>query len=331
MSYGRGYGALLAVLPRGARAEVTSQEGTDTCVIVAGQSLRLRWITAGWPRQAAEALQHDPRPDVIVAPRLSPGARTLIGQEEIGWIDESGAAQICAGSLLIRVDGDPDQPVNERIGWRPATLAVCEAILTGCPATVAAVAARTRVSMSTAATALKFLEGEGLLGSAAARGPASRRQALDQARLADAFAEAAAQLRPQAFIRIGVLWREPVAGVTEAGRAWDNERLDWAVTSALTAAVLAPTLTQVTPMEVYVSARSRAELRWAAGIAGLQEMEGGRLILRPFPTSVSPGMTTEIAPGLRSVSWPRAFADLRVAGVRGEDAAERLRDEMSRG
>ncbi|HEU5419821.1 MAG TPA: hypothetical protein VFV41_19185 [Streptosporangiaceae bacterium] len=330
MSYSRAYYALQTVLPQGASAEVTEHEGSDTCAIVRGQPLRLRWITAGWPRQVADALQLGPRPDVIVAPRLSPGARALAAREGVGWIDETGAAQISAGMLLIRLDGDPDLPVNERTGWRPATLTVCEALLTGCPATVATVVGRTKLSMSTAATALKLLEGEGLLGSSAARGPASRRQAVDQAQLADAYADAAARLRPQSYIRIGVLWRDPVAGVIEAGRAWDNEGLDWAVTSALTAAVLAPTLTQVTPLEIYVPGRTRAGLRWAAGLAGLQEMEGGRLLLRPFPTTTSSVMTDEIAPRLRSVLWPRAFADLRTAGVRGEDAAEHLRAEMSR-
>jgi hypothetical protein len=28
--------------------------------------------------------------------------------------------------------------------------------------------------------------------------------------------------------------------------------------------------------------------------------------------------------------WPRAYADLRTVGVRGEDAAEHLREEMPR-
>jgi hypothetical protein len=31
------------------------------------------------------------------------------------------------------------------------------------------------------------------------------------------------------------------------------------------------------------------------------------------------------------VLWPRAYADLRTAGVRGEDAADNLREEMSHG
>ena len=40
-------------------------------------------------------------------------------------------------------------------------------------------------------------------------------------------------------------------------------------------------------------------------------------------------LTETIADGFRSVLWPRAYADLRISGVRGEDAAEHLREEMT--
>jgi hypothetical protein len=249
----------------------------------------------------------------------------------VGWVDESGAGQIADGTLLIRVDGDPDIPADASTGWRPAALAVCEVLLTGSPATVAAVVARTGLSMSTAGTALKFLEHQGLLDSRAARGPAARRQVTDKTELADAYAAAAARLRSPVSARIGVLWRDPLTGIIEAGRAWRDAGLDWAVTSALSAAVLAPMLTEPSPLEAYVTGRTRAELRWAAAVAGLREMEGGRLLLRPFPTTAGVAVRSEIAPGLQSVLWPRAFADLRASGVRGEDAAEHLIATMSRG
>lgn len=119
-------------------------------------------------------------------------------------------------------------------------------------------------------------------------------------------------------------------GVIEAGKAWRSAGIDWAVTSALSAAVLAPALTEVAPMEVYVPGRAPGDLRRAAASAGLREIEGGRLLLRPFPTPAGAAVTEQIAPGVISVLWPRAYADLRVADVRGEDAAEHLRQEISR-
>ena len=84
-------------------------------------------------------------------------------------------------------------------------------------------------------------------------------------------------------------------------------------------------------MEVYVAGKTPGDLRRALFAAGLEETEGGRLQLRPFPTPAGPRIARDIGPGLRSVLWPRAYADLRTAGVRGEDAADHLREEMSHG
>lgn len=330
MSADRAVHALEAVLPPGTSVRTTSREDRDACVSFDDCRLRLRWVPVGWPRQVAEALQRKPRPDIVTAPRLSPGAREMARREGVGWVDESGAGEISVPGLRIKVDGDPAVPLDSNVGWRPATLAVCEILLTGCPATVSAVVGETGLSMSTVATALKFLEQQGILSSAASRGRYSRRQAVDMDEFVDAYAAAASRLRSPLSVRIGILWREPIEAVTEAGRIWREAGIDWAATSAMTAAVLAPALTEVTPMEVYVSGRTPSDLRRAATVVGLRDIEGGRLILRPFPTPAGAAVTAEIAPGLRSVLWPRAYADLRQAGVRGEGAAEHLREEMSR-
>jgi hypothetical protein len=323
--------AFEAVLPRGTQVKITARDGRDTCVSVAGRRLRLRWLPVGWPRQLTEALQIKPRPDVVVAHQLSPGARALAGQERVGWLDESGAAEISAGTLLISRTGRPEVPLDSRVGWRPTTLAVCEVVLAGSPATVSAVVTATGLAMSSVAAALKFLGSQGFLASDADRGRQSRRHVVDSDELMDAYAAAAQRLRSPVSIRVGVLWRDPVTGVIEAGRSWDRAGVGWAVTSALSAAAWAPVMTQVTPIEVYVSGKTPGDLRGVAFAADLTEIEGGRLQLRPFPTPASTKVTTEIRPGLRSVLWPRAYADLRTAGVRGEDAAEHLRQEMSHG
>jgi hypothetical protein len=331
MSPRRALDAMSAVLPSGLDIEVAGQQGRDLLVQVAGQELRLRWLEVGWPRQIAEALREWPPPDVIAAPRLSPGARELARSEGVGWLDETGAAEMHSGLLVVSRTGDRSAQPRARSAWRPATLAVCEVLLTGCPPTVSAVAGATGLAPSTAVEALQVLTRDGLLSAEVARGPRSRRSVADPDQLIDAYAAEAEQLRPPLSLRVGSLWRDPLAGITEAGRAWRAADVRWAVTSALSAAVLAPVLTLITPLEVYVSGRTHGDLRRAAGRAGLSEIEGGRLLLRPFPTPANGKVTTEIRPGVMSVLWPRAYADLRLAGVRGEDAAEHLREEMSDG
>jgi len=320
--------ALRAVLPPTARLKVLEYQNRDILVELAGQKLRLRWIPAGWPRQVEEALRHRPRPDVIAAPQLSPGARQAARTRRVGWLDESGAAEIHKNTVLIERTGTPATPPSAKLGWRRGTLAVCEALLVGCPATVSAAADKTGLSASTVAESLKFLDEQGLLQTDAPRGPLSGRYISDAEALLEAYAAAAERLRQPVSVRVGVLWRDPVDNVIEAGHSWDKAKINWAVTSALSAAALAPLLTEATPMEIYVAGHTPADLRHAAAIAGMREIDGGRLLLRPFPTPANGAVTVQVQPGLTSVLWPRAYADLRATGVRGEEAAEHLRQEM---
>ena len=336
VTHQRAASALRAVLPDRTPVREHSVDGAhrDVLVTVAGRELRLRWLPVGWPRQVAEALQHHPRPHLLAAPRLSPGARKAAAAAGVGWVDESGAAEIDLPNLVVSRTGDPADRSDANAGWRPATLAVCEALLTGCAtATVSSVTDATGLAMSTAATALKFLEHDGFLAGDAARGREAGRRVSDRQALLDAYAAAASRLRAPISIPVGVLWRDPVAGAIEAGSHWTRANLDWAATSALSAAVLAPVQTEIAPMEIYVSARTPGDLRRAAATAGLQEINGGRLTLRPFPTPAGSTLTVAIAIAiddqLRSVLWPRVYADLRTTGVRGEDAAEHLREQMA--
>jgi hypothetical protein len=323
--------AFEALLPSSTQVKVVEEQDNDLIVSVAGRRLRLRWLPVGWPRQVDQALRRKPRPDVILAPQLSPGARVRARESEVGWADETGAAEVAHGTLLISRTGNPATPLDSKLGWRSSTLAVCEVLLTGCPATVSAVSEATGLAASTAASSLKFLDIQGLLGTDAARGRLSHRYITDVNALLDAYGAAAERLRSPVSLRAGVLWKDPLKEVSETGRAWDDAHISWAATSALSAAVLAPLLTEVTPIEVYVAGRTPGDLRRAADFAGLRVIEGGRLLLRPFPTPANGAVTQLIRPGLVSVLWPRAYADLRTTGVRGEDAAEHLREEMIRG
>ncbi len=328
----RVFGVLRSVLPPGTpiRHAQAQAAGNEVALTIAGHKLRIRWLAVGWPRQVEEALRLHPKPDVVVAPRMSPGARSAAARAGLGWADESGAAEIHLHNLVVSRSGDPAVPLDSRVGWRPATLAVCEALLTGqSTATVSSVVAATGLSVGTAANSLKFLERDGFLESDAARGRESARRLTDPDMLLDAYAAAAQRLRSPTSIRVGVLWRDPLAGAAEIGRIWTGVRLAWAATGALSAAAIAPTQTEVAPMEIYVSARGPSDLRNAAALAGLSEIEGGRLLVRPFPTPAEDSLTTELPGGVRSMLWPRVYADLRTTGVRGEDAAEHLREVMA--
>lgn len=303
----------------------------DVVVTVAGGELCLRWLPVGWPRQVNAALTQSPRPDVLVAPLMSPGARRLASAARVGWADESGAAEIALPNLVVSRSGAPPAPLDTKLGWRRATLAVCEALLDDhVTATVESVREATGLSVGTVAGALKFLEHEGHLTSRARRGRGAARRVADQNALLDAYAAAAIRLRLPIAVRVGVLWRDPILGAIEAGKRWSAMKIPWAATSALSAAVMAPMQTGIAPLEIYVAAATPSTLHRVADAAGLKQIEGGRLTLRPFPTPATDRLSVTLMGGLQTTLWPRVYADLRTTGVRGEDAAEHLREEMSR-
>ena len=134
-------------------------------------------------------------------------------------------------------------------------------------------------------------------------------------------------MRPSLSLAVGVTWRDLVTGLAELGQRWTELEIDWAATGAAAAAVLAPLLTNVAATTVYVDARTSAELQAIATRSQLRPIEGGRLTLVPFPT-VGTRRLARTADGIRLAPWPRIYADLRTIGVRGEEAAEHLREVM---
>jgi hypothetical protein len=118
---------------------------------------------------------------------------------------------------------------------------------------------------------------------------------------------------------------DPVTELTRAARKWDSAAVGWAATGAVAAAVMAPLLTTVSTAEVYIDAKNDFALERCAEMIGLRPVEGGRLTLTGFPTATTMAMAT-VADGLRVAPWPRVYVDLARAGVRGEEAAEHLRE-----
>lgn len=291
-----------------------------------GQPVVAVWLGVGWPRQVEAVLARAHPPDLVAAPELSPGARDRLTAAGVSWFDETGAARIVTPRVRVLVDTRRAAPKSPRknLGWTPATLAVCEALLLGAQGTVARVSDRTGLAASTVSTSLKLLQTEHLISAEAQRGRHARRVVDDGEQLLDAYAAAAARLRSPQSIRVGVLWRDPHRGAEQLGALWETQGARWSATSALAADVLAPLLTDVVPLEIYVQAQSLADLRQVARQAGLSEAAGGRLVLRPFPTPAQDTLS-DVVSGVRVMPWPRVYADLRSTGVRGEEAAEHLR------
>lgn len=318
---------LASVLPR--LVEVVAV-GPDRA-LVNGTELKVAWAEDGWLPDVRRALgAGGERPQIVAARRLSPGARAELVDAGIAWVDETGAAEIAIGSIVVVRPGLIDSARHRPGGWTVATLGVAEALLCDISPTVDAVSAATELSTGSCVTALRTLTDLKLLTHNAKRGRESGRRVIDHDRLLDAYAEAAAARKRPPSLRVGVTWRDVVDGTINAGRSWTTAGIVWAATGAVASEMIAPHLTNLNTADVYIAGRSLADLAHAARSADLEPMEGGRLQLIAFPTATTSRLI-EQTQGMAIAPWPRVFADLRVWGVRGEDVAEHLREVRRRG
>jgi hypothetical protein len=326
--------ALEAVLPPNV-ALVEHASGADTGVdfILAGQLVTAKWVDGtDLSRVRTVIMQSKPRPNLLIAAKMSPASRKLASSEGIGWVDESGDAEFAIGSVVVARTGADAGGVRRDYGqsgrWTAAATAAAEALLTGVPATVEALSSRAGIPSSTAALTLKFLERMQLLEGGASRGRKSGRVIRDRDALLSAYSAAVTATAPKAALRVAVLWRDPVAAVADLGRSLDQVNMAWAVTGALTAAIRAPYATQVAPLVIYLDVHGLGELRSTAKKVQLTPEPAGRLTFATFPSRTTLALSEPVGDGVRSVSWPRAYADLTSTGVRGEESAEHLRETV---
>ncbi len=318
--------ALRAVLPNSAGLELAepAADRTGFEATILDKPLRVNWMSSAWLGDVKKLLTRPDPPDVVVADRVSVASREVLAEHGIGWVETSGAAEVTTDFLVVSRSGLRRQSAAVG-GWTPAVLGIAEAILTGVTPTVSATHEATGLSVGACTRALRLLTDLGLLEADAPRGRHAGRRLTDRDRLLDAYVVEAHHLQPSLTLSVGALWRDPVEGIVEIGRRWDESNLPWVATGLVAASVAAPLVTSIGSAEVYVVGDSIPELQLAATTADLHPIEGGRLLLSPFPTETTHQMAT-VVDGLRIVPWPRLVADLRRSGVRGEEAAEQVKE-----
>jgi len=325
--------AVLQVLPRSASVEAIRAPGDPRVdLVIAGQPFQIMWIGEGSLGRAQNCLttirQHAANmPVLVVARHLSPGARNILSDAGVGWVDETGAAEITTRTLVISHTGQPTKQ-QPNLRWTNSALAVAEALICGTKPTVSATHDATGLSIGSCTKALRFLTVEGLLTTDAERGRNSARSITDTDQLLESYATAANANFDRFQMTVAILGRDPIGELATIGDRWNEHGTDWAATGLAAAAVLAPLIGRVAKLDVYVDAATQLDLNALAGSAGLKPIDGGRLTLRPFPTVTANRLATT-ASDLRVAPWPRVFADLRTIGVRGEEAAEHLRETVA--
>lgn len=321
--------AINAVVPPGTPVGVA--ESSEVALVDIGTThLRVAWAGEGWLGDVKPLLDRSwEHVDVVAARRMSPGARAALRDAGLGWVDESGAAEISLPALVISRSGRSGPTSESAPRWSPSVVGTAEAVLLGTRPTVAEVERATGLAAGTATNALATLTKLGLLTADAARGRGSARAIVDRRALLTAYADAAAAVTRPFSIRVGILG-DLVKGLAKLGKRWDTEGVSWAATGLAAASVLAPYITEVSGIDVFVDTPTLATLDAVAERSDLRPIEGGRLVLRPFPTPVTQRLSARID-GIRVAPWPRVYADLRGAGVRGEEAAEHLFEVVGSG
>ncbi len=320
----RGARAVCAVLP--AMADISAPlEAHDADLVVNGQSIEVKWIGEGNLANIRRALEERRgRNVVLVGRQMSPGARAALSQAGVSWADETGAAEIAIGAILVSRTGVAPKRAQGIKRWTPAVLAVAEALLCGIEGTQAAMQAATGLSAGSCANALRFLQDRELVTASAKRGPTSARRVADRRGLLADYAAAANAQPAGARLQIGVTWQDTLDGLADLGHRLDAHKADWAISGGAGAATIAPFMSSVSQAKLYVDCHSVAELRALAELLKLRPIEGGRLTLQPFPTNSTRQLATVENDELRVAPWPRVYADLQTEGVRGEEAAEHL-------
>lgn len=333
---------LAAALPHGLRVDVSPRQKArapafDVAVWAGTTKHRFTagWAGEGWPADVEQLALLVPGLEVVVAAKLSEGARKWLSHEGLGWVDEVGHAEIIRPSGLV-ISREPAQVrarPDETTRWARSTLSVAEAALSGVPPTVEGIERATGLSRQATATALARLERLGLLARPQAqRGPASARRIVDTDALLDAYAAAASeQQSKQPPLLVHRLWKDPLQTLrSEIARGLNSSKARWAVTGVAASVLLAPYISDVTTLELYVDAELMSDRSLLASLLGGRIVEKGeRIAVRQIPTAM-----TDQGPVIQGVhvALPvRVYADLLAAGGRSAEAAQHLRETFDAG
>jgi len=290
--------------------------------------LVVAWAGEGWPADVERVVGADTKVDAVAARDVSVGAREALEEHNMGWVDEAGRANLSAPSGLLLVRDVQDRPRPQpSAGWSRSSIAVSEAILEGAEPTVDVIQTVTGLSRGATANALSMLEQKGFLHRAARRGPGSARHLGDADALLDEYANAVAAANakdpPILFHR---LWRDTLdALVDELAPALIGLGAGWSTTGSAAAALLAPYLSSVPVIELYVDANTLSNRAAFYDALKLREVDSGhRIHVRPLPNRVT--ALGPVVDGVRCAPLARVYADLAAQGGRRAEAAQHLRE-----
>ncbi|MBO9625467.1 MAG: hypothetical protein J7484_03720 [Microbacterium sp.] len=277
----------------------------------------------------------EPATPVVMARHLSSGARKFLDEEGLSWADATGHAQLVVpGRLYIsRLDPTRARPATT-FRWSAAADAIAETLLisrlrNGADRPVdrlSTIAEISGVSPAHAARILRQFDDLGYTAKIGAeRGSSAAREFGAPGRMlsdwAGHYATAGGQ---EPLAEFHVPWREPQRSISMLAETLHAQ--DWALTGEAGADLIAPHLTSVPAVDVYVGEdQLRDASRLLARQAQVTEVHtGGRIRVREAAPHVI-RLRNEVRDAY--VASPvRVYADLLRHRGRSAEAAEFLRE-----
>ncbi len=273
---------------------------------------------------------------VVAARRMSSGARDLLDESQLSWVDASGRASIVIPGevYLARLDPVPAD-AGRPFTWSGAARAVAETLLTwrvrhrnNVPDSigrVGAIAEAADVSVAHAARVLRQFDEQGYTAKTGAeRGSTATRELRDPGRMLSDWAGQYALKDRAPAADFHVPWRDHAQTLSLI--ASSLSALDWALTGAAAADRIAPFLTSIPTVDVAVPFSTLAEVRRTlSSHEDVHEVErGGRV--RVFTADEYLFGLADDQRGIRVASPVRVYGDLLRDRGRSVDAAEHLRE-----
>jgi hypothetical protein len=298
--------------------------------------LKVIWAGEGWPsdvRQAVAGMRRKtwPHQAVVTARRFSPGSLQMLRARDANWADETGQARIVVppGLLVLRDPHMSPKKPSGQFRWSPSAIAIAELIIHRGLTRLRTGELSGEIPWTEGAVsqALATFDSQGWTvrhGGKSGRG--TWRELANPAAMLDSWAaHVGSEERPKRLghraVRDLLRFAE-----TELRDALGWEEQTWALTTWAGLEVIAPFVTVVPVVHIYVSTE-----RFVSGLdeifrnAGLREVEEGARVEfweADFPIITQPGQPSQ----LPVASTPRLYADLLAQGGRGGDAAQHLRE-----
>lgn len=336
--------ALLRALPT---ELVPERHGDRIRVTRDGESWAFRpiWVGEGLPADARrgvnevahQAVAHADEIPVITARRISPGAKEILEAAQVSWADASGRAHVVVPGRIYITRFEPARTAEGRtFKWSAAADAIAETLLTWRARQpdgdtirierLATVAEAAGVSPAHAARVLRQFDDQGYtVKTGPERGTSAAREFREPGRmLSDWAGHYSSGAGPGGAVEFHVPWREPEQSLSLLGELLAGR--DWAVTSEAAADLIAPYLTSVPTIDLYVAAEEVSRVRdLLVRHSDVTEVEsGGRIRIYSADPHVF-RLTQEVS-GVPTVSSVRVYADLLRHRGRSAEAGEHLRE-----